>query len=286
MIWVIANRKEEDGSFPTYKYYKQAFEEGKISIYCADESDHFGFIQRDDTVIVRTRNQYINEHLRNAVMARGFRSTIESSMTDLLTHDKEVLKVVLQEQGIPHPVTVSLQEIRERLIAKFFIKPRYGENSIGVDEKSGAVRYQDVLSKCLSLMKQVIEPMVEEFIPGDEVTTVVIDNGRDVNLQIYSAIMKPNTDCGYHTEDTKQHFDFVPQPYHSEKLDRIVRDTFHAVRARHILRIDSRIFNGVPYIIDVNMIPGLAPDGYLSKCMEVNGISYYDAIRMMVNAAY
>lgn len=286
MIWVIANKAEEDGSFPTYKYYKQAFEEGKIAIYCADECDHFGFIQREDTVIVRTRNQYINEHLREAVMARGFKSTIESSTTDFLTHDKEALKVVLNEQGIPHPITISLQEIRERLIAKFFIKPRYGENSIGVDEKSGAVRYQDVLSKCLSLMKQGIEPMVEEFIPGDEVTTVVIDNGRDFGLKIYSAIMRPNTQCGYHTSDTKQRFDFVPQPYHSEKLDHIVRDTFHAVGARHILRIDSRIRDGVPYIIDVNMIPGLAPDGYLSKCMEVNGISYHDAIRMMVKAAY
>lgn len=33
MIWVIANRKEEDGSFPTYKYYKKAFADGKIDIF-------------------------------------------------------------------------------------------------------------------------------------------------------------------------------------------------------------------------------------------------------------
>ena len=102
---------------------------------------------------------------------------------------------------------------------------------------------------------------------------------------MYSALMRPNEECGLHTKQTKEHFAFTPERYISSRLNDVIRKTFRAVGATHLLRIDSRIVNGVPYIIDVNMIPGLAPDGYLSKCMEVNDVPYLNAIRMMVGTA-
>ena len=67
MIWVIANRKEEDGSFPTYKYYKKAFADGKIDIFCADKDDDLvGSVFRSD----------FNRGIRVTVINRIFQQVI------------------------------------------------------------------------------------------------------------------------------------------------------------------------------------------------------------------
>lgn len=284
MIWVIANKKEvEDGSFPTYKYYKHAFPEGEIDIYLATPQDNFPFLHRGDKAIVRTRDPRINARLRKAQQAYCFESTVESYMVYWLTYDKEAIKVVLAQNGLFFPKTVALDDIVPG--SKYFVKPRYGEDSIGVDPYSICRNRDEVITKCSLLWQHGIEPMIEEYIEGDEVTTAVFWGREDLHIKMFSAIMRSNEECGLHTQRTKEHFAFTPELYKSSRLDDAVRKVFHAVGAMHLLRIDSRIVNGVPYIIDVNMIPGLAPDGYLSKCMEVNGISYHDAIRMMVGTA-
>lgn len=285
MIWVIANKAEEDGSFPTYKYYKQAYDEGMIDIYLATPQDRFGFIERDDIVIVRTRDQRICENLREAKMARGFASTVESWKTDWYTHDKEAIKVIMANEGVHYPKTIQLSDVNWQS-KPCFVKPRYGENSIGVDSKSVCHTAAQVKRQCMALLKQGIEPMVEEYLNGIEVTTAVFSHPTECKLRMYSAIMRPITDGSYHTAETKRDFAFVPERYDSMYLHEAVRAVFHGIGARHLLRIDSRIVSGRPYIIDVNMIPGLAPNGYMSKCMEVNGVDYHTFIRMMVNTAW
>lgn len=283
MIWVIANKKEEDSSFPTYRHYKQAFPEGEIDICLATPQDNFAFIHRGDIAIVRTRDPRINARLREAQMAYCFESTVESYMVDWLTHDKEAIKVVLAQNGLFFPKTVALDDIVPG--SKYFVKPRYGENSIGVDPYSICRNRDEVMTKCSLLWQHGIEPMIEEYLEGDEVTTAVFWGKEDLHLKMFSAIMRPNDGGELHTQMTKAGFSFTPERYKSSRLDDAVRKVFHAIGAKHLLRIDTRIVNHMPYIIDVNMIPGLAPDGYLSKCMEVNGIGYRNAIRMMVNTA-
>lgn len=69
-------------------------------------------------------------------------------------------------------------------------------------------------------------------------------------------------------------------------LKGLQKKVFEAVSAKHYLRIDFRMSNQVPYVIDINMIPGLSPNGYMAKCMKEHGIEYNDFIRMVVNSAF
>ncbi len=73
--------------------------------------------------------------------------------------------------------------------------------------------------------------------------------------------------------------------YQNVLIDVIARRVVDAVGAKHCLRIDFRVANGIPYVIDINMIPGLAPDGYMSMCMKEHGVEYLDFIRKMVGTA-
>lgn len=282
MIWVIANKVEEDGSFPTYRYYKEAFGKGEIDIYCAGQDDNFSFIGKEDIVIIRTRDENINMRVAKAQEEIGFISTLESPSTNHLTHDKNAVKEVLRRHNIPFPETINLCNLSGD--GTYFVKPLFGENSSGIDSKSICRSKEDAIAKYNSLLESGQRPIIEEYIDGIDVTTAIfnLNNGND--LKTYSIITIPSGG-DIQTESTKDAFLFTAIRYDNDLIGEMARRIFNAVGAKHLLRIDFRIRNSIPYVVDINMIPGLAPDGYMSMCMKEHGVEYLDFIRKMVGTA-
>lgn len=281
MIWVIANKIEEDGSFPTYRHYKEVFPKDSIAIHCSVQNDDFTFLNKDDVVLIRTRDRNINECVRKEQLKKLFRSTLETELVDKYTHDKEYVKPLLKTIGILYPRTVNIEDIIEG--EKYFVKPRYGENSIGVDKYSLCTTKQQIASKCEMLRKSNIEPIIEQYIEGQDATTTIIREGECVKT--YSSIMNSKSKEGYHTDTTKSGYLFETQRYESKELEAIAKKIWEAIGAKHYLRIDTRIVNGKHYVLDINMIAGLAPNGYASKCLECNGVNYENFIKKVVNSA-
>ena len=284
MIWVIANSKEEDGSFPTYRFYKEAFQDSEIDIYCSKQNDDFSFLRKDDIAFIRTRDENINQRVNEAQAKIGFKSTLESPLTNRLTHDKEAIKLVLCKYGIPFPLTVKIEDIERG--SRYFVKPLYGENSVGIDSNSICFTESQVLSKCASLHKMGFRPIIERYIDGYDITTAVIYSPKDNALRTYSAFTNANNVDGIQTDETKNNYNFQAWLCESKELDHIAKKVFEAVRAKHYLRIDFRVQDHITYVIDINMIPGLAPNGYMARCMGVNRIYYHDFIRMVVGSAF
>lgn len=289
MIWVIANRVEEDGSFPTYKYYKRAFRYGEIDIYCAGQDDDFSFLKHGDVVLMRTRDENIVRCVGIMQSLIGFKSTIESERTNLLTYDKQAIKDLLWKNGFPHPETIRLEDVTDG--RKYFVKPRYGENSIGIDENSLCTTRKHVEDKCKSLSAIGIEPIIEEYIDGFDVTTSVIYDPITDGLRTDTIKVILSNNVKFQTHDEKESYIYdVTRPidaeaYDNTLVDEVARCVFSLTGAKHYLRIDFRMRHGAPYVIDVNMIAGLAPNGYMSKCLQTHNIHYHDFIKMVVNSA-
>ena len=70
------------------------------------------------------------------------------------------------------------------------------------------------------------------------------------------------------------------------RLYKLAVDTFHAVGAQDILRIDVREDeSGTPMVIDVNGTPSLSPSGSLPYMAAQTGISYDDLLAYILNTA-
>ena len=287
MIWVIANRLEEDGSYPTYKYYKKAFADDEIDIYCAGRDEDFSFLKDGDTAIIRTRDENISNCLREAQKRIGFKSTVESPQTRMMMYDKNVVKSLFSQYGIPCPKTISENKVIDG--ETYFVKPKYGEDSKGIDEDSLCHSKAQVVAKCKSLRGQGMEPIVEEYIDGFDITASVIYLSESNGVRVDA--IKDIAEGDFQTFDDKYGFINDPSkpravtPYDNKKLESIARCVFSILRAKHYIRIDFREKDGIPYVIDVNMIPGLAPNGYMSRCLKAHGVDYHDMVRMVVNSA-
>lgn len=288
MIWVIANKIEEDGSFPTYRYYKKAFDDSEVDIYCAGQNDDFSFLKKEDIALVRTRDRNIGEALRKAQSGIGFKSTLESEETELLTSDKDIVKEYLQIGGIRHPKTIKFSRLEDG--KRYFVKPKYGENSIGIDENSLCENRVQAIKKYTSLLQRGIEPIIEEYIEGFDVTVSAIFDPKTGMLRT-DAIRFRDDGLGFQTPEYKDRFVYDDSSpcdavaYDDLEVDCLTREIFRIVKAKYYLRVDFRVRDGVPYVIDVNMIPGLAPNGYTSMCLRTHGVGYHDMVRMVVNSA-
>jgi D-alanine-D-alanine ligase len=136
--------------------------------------------------------------------------------------------------------------------------------------------------------------LVEEFIAGDEVTVGLIGTGEDAlvlgtmrvvprdrnNRFVYSIEMKRewSDNLDYETPAA------VSEPAAHRLVDSALA-AFRALGCRDVARIDFRIRGDVPYFIEANPLPGLAP-GWSDLVILARGmgISHPDLILRILDA--
>ena len=141
---------------------------------------------------------------------------------------------------------------------------------------------------------------VEEFIDGDEVTVGLIGNhsedGRD-SVEILGSmrvVPKIHGEPFVYSLEVKRDWAnrvsyetpaHVPDRVRIE-LESAARSAYLFLGCRDLARIDFRVRDGVPYFIEANPLPGLAPGtSDLVILAQGYGIEYPDLIRRVLHAA-
>lgn len=174
------------------------------------------------------------------------------------------------------------------------------------DEGSGRGIHQDSLVHDMdSLRNKVADElfrynppvMVTEYIKGRELTVGVLGNGSNIEVLPIMEIGFENLPDGmakiysfevkaYLADKTTYR---CPAELDRELKERIEKTAINAYRALSILdyaRIDMRVKNGVPYVLEVNSLPGLQK-GFsdLPKMADVAGMGYEGLIFRIVDSA-
>ncbi len=136
--------------------------------------------------------------------------------------------------------------------------------------------------------------LVEEFIEGREINVAVIGNGPfEVlplsEIRFHSELVHPIVSYeGKWLEQFQGYRGTQPVcPASIKGRDAmLLRDT--ALRAcklmecRDYARVDIRLRDGVPYILEVNANPDISPDAGLARCAAVAGMSYPQLVRRIL----
>ena len=110
------------------------------------------------------------------VLARN-RQAIESTGTRVLLSDQRVIEICgdkqraasfLKKNGFPTPAVFSLREAKQRGFP-LFIKPRYGSASLNAYKI-------DTLEQLEFFVRYVPDPVIQEYIDGEEITTDVFSD--------------------------------------------------------------------------------------------------------------
>jgi D-alanine-D-alanine ligase len=217
--------------------------------------------------------------------------------------DKPLTKKLVALQEVPTPewlVIDNEKELEQADLENFpypaIIKPAYEGSSKGVHEKSlvdNSEQAQKTVGEVLNNYKQPV--MVEQFIDGDEVTVGILGNAPQTTIVGMMRILprKQNNRFVYSVEvkrDWKNLVDYeVPANLKEEVRKQIVTSsfkTFKALGCRDFARIDFRIGkDGVPYLLEINPLPGLGDYSDLIIMALKLGWSHEGLIVAVFNAA-
>lgn len=216
--------------------------------------------------------------------------------------DKSVAKQIFKFHGVPTPnfqvFNTGLEEMDSSLKFPLIVKPACEGSGFGIHKDSVVYSERDLFKKVRELLKQYQPPvLVEEFIEGREFTVGIIGNGKDKTiLPILEIDFKdiPEEYGKFYTFEVKTDFGdetnfYCPAPL-SKEIEKAIKENaskaFDALGCRDIARVDVRLEDDKPYIIEINSLPGLKPVySDLPKMAEAAGMSYEELIMQILKEA-
>lgn len=288
MIRIITTEEERASLCPARKFEQISGELGKeeVSLHVLKEEeieDALKSFGKEDTVLAETKNYRI----LTAVRESGMRSTAENIQAVKFDEDKLLLKRVLAPRMVLTPREVNLAT-ESTLHVSYFVKPLMLEDSIGIDECSLCRNVEEAKRKVEAIRQDYGLPsIVEEYIDGEDVTCAVVKN-RD-GLFMLPVVIQPNAASPYLSYDAKNSNRETYSPVNDSilrmRICQAAAETFDAIGAEHYARIDMRIKDGRPYVLEVNLYPGLGKTGYMYQALRLKGYGYRDFLKEILSTA-
>ncbi len=213
--------------------------------------------------------------------------------TLVLARSKHLAKRLFLAEGLP---TAPFLVVDEGHLTKcplqfpVIVKPSAQDASLGVEQAS-VVRDLEALNRRIDyVLEQFGGPvMVEEFIHGRELTVALVEV-PELRLLPGTEVIFPSDPgpdywpiLSYDAKWTKGSPEFETTDYHfkaeltselAEKIDRYSRQAYRLLGCRDYARVDFRIREDEPYILEVNPNPDFAPDRGMSNNLWAGGLTH------------
>lgn len=211
---------------------------------------------------------------------------------------KGVTKALCKEKGIntPNYYVVNCENEIDKVNLNYplFAKPVAEGTSKGISPSSKIMTKEELKEVCIQLLKTFNQPvLVEEFLPGREVTVGIVGTGSDAKvLGVLEILYTNKAEQEVYSYNNKQNYeDLVFYNVINDKLaqqaSQLALKAWTSLGYRDAGRIDIRIDkNGNPSFIEVNPLAGLNPiSSDLPILCNKLGISYNDLIKMIMDSA-
>ncbi len=224
--------------------------------------------------------------------------------------DKDVSRRLVRSRGVRIPKGTLVMPhadpgSTERVLGEEFsdpgdypviVKPAFEGSSKGIRGRCLAETAAEAVAAALRLAGEYEQPvLVEGFIDGDEVTVGLVGNGERVGVLGVMRIVPKGSAARfvYSLEvkrDWERRVDYeAPALLTAGAMRRLIEEArlaFDALGCRDLARIDFRLRDGVPYFIEANPLPGLAPiSSDLVILARGHGLGHADLIRTVLRVA-
>ena len=245
---------------------------------------------------------YLEPYVISIYEYLGFRHT-GSSRTALSTClNKAHTKEILRAHGIttaPFQVLAPGNTHRE-LEFPLFVKPVAEDASLGITRSSVVHNDRELRTQLKFIWERYRQPaLVEKFLLGREFNVTILGNETPRVLPLseidFSRIENPEarivTYAGKwvpHTEDYQFTEAIVPARVDEElrlKISHVALNAYKIMGLRDYGRVDLRVMDGQPYVLEVNPNADLAPGAGISNAARAAGMSYADLADEIVRLA-
>ncbi|CAM3948470.1 M20/M25/M40 family metallo-hydrolase [Alkalicoccus chagannorensis] len=213
--------------------------------------------------------------------------------THALALDKVVTKMILLQQGLPTPKFAVMDtpdsSISEDLTYPLIVKPKDEAVSFGLR----IVEDEQELREGVQVIYDTFQSptLVEEYIQGREVNVALLGNSPAEALPPVELVFGEGPQI-YTYEDKKSQSGrtvekVCPAPLteaETARVQELAVKTFEALNCHDSARVDFRIDEkGEPYILEVNSMASLGPDGSLVFAADKIGMDYPTLVNRIID---
>ncbi|MFC1559786.1 D-alanine--D-alanine ligase [Candidatus Margulisiibacteriota bacterium] len=228
----------------------------------------------------------------------GIPYTGSKVLASALAMDKVASKRIFEATKVPTPKFLTIDpgsdiekeadKIKRTFPFPLLIKPVSEGSSLGVSILKDGKDLEGILKKTVSEFKNVF---VEEFIKGKEVTVGMIGTGADTKALPILELKPKNEFYDYHAKYTAGQTEFIlpaklPKGLY-EYTQKVALDAHNALGCYGVSRVDIMISNDhIPYVHEVNTIPGMTDQSDLPAEAAEAGISFDELVVKILESAF
>jgi len=197
------------------------------------------------------------------------------AMASAVAMNKVKTKLVLEMKGVPTAAwsLASPGTSASPLPLPVVVKPPCDGSSVGISKVSSPGEWQAALDAALDAQGGKGEILVEEFVPGREMTVGVIDGEPLPVIEIVAKGGWYGYDEKYNSEETK--YPFLEPGELADRLKKTALDAYTAVGCRGVTRVDFRVSPlGRVYVLELNTSPGFTSHSLVPKAGMKTGLSF------------
>lgn len=207
-------------------------------------------------------------------------------LSSAMCMDKNISKKICKASGIPTADWITVKSIEEidydrieEMGYPVFVKPNSGGSSVAtfmIKEKAGI---EDAVRQGLEVDTEV---MIEQYLPGEECTSFILDGEVFPTVSIKSEQEFFDFEAKYSSDNGAVEEVVYLEESLQNKLNEYSRMCWDAFNCRAYVRVDFIISNGVPYVLELNTLPGLTATSLIPRSAAARGISYSQLLDKLI----
>lgn len=199
--------------------------------------------------------------------------------------NKIITKKILLYHKIPTPLFCEVKKSHDIKLPFGFpavVKPANMGSTIGIKIVKNRKALNEAVKECFKLDREVF---VEEYIKGTEVTASVLGNENPEVLPVIE-IETPTGFYDYkakYTPGGSKHI--IPARLEEKiikKIEGIALEIYRILKCSGFARMEMIVRRGIPYVLDVNTIPGMTGTSLFPDAARAKGISFEELCEKIV----
>jgi D-alanine-D-alanine ligase len=206
-------------------------------------------------------------------------------LTSALCMDKNMTKKILRDSNLPTaPWTVvrKVEEINyeeiENIGYPVFIKPNCGGSSVATFLVKSKEEVLNAVKKGLEVDDCV---MIEKYIKGGEYTSFILNGEVFPTISIKANSEFFDFESKYSQNGATEEVVYLEEKLQNE-INEISKGCWTAFNCKAYVRVDVIISDGVPYVLELNTLPGMTQTSLIPRSAKAKGIEFGDLIEKII----
>lgn len=201
--------------------------------------------------------------------------------------DKHISKVIVKSNGIRTPQWIQLRKIDISTDPDFdppyVVKPVDQGSTVGLTIVQDKADLRYAIATAFEYSDTI---MIEEYIPGRELTVTILGNKAYPIVEIIPSHDLYDYECKYSRGMSEYICPAEIPDELAEEVGLISEKIFSILKCRHYGRVDYRLDkNGKFWFLEINTLPGMTETSLVPKSVKAAGMSFESLIDELINKA-